>query len=171
MLFNGVAGVQLFNGVRAYELFPFISDANTTTKALGDSYFGSNGLTSQPRMGITKSDGTFSFDPNGNYKTINSYFVESGSYLKLKNLQIGYTFSNAALDKAKVKSARLFVMANNLFTITHYSGLDPEVGSSFSHAALSGYVGSSVGVTTRGLDGVSQYPQTRIYSAGIDINF
>jgi hypothetical protein len=62
-------------------------------------------------------------------------------------------------------------MANNLFTITKYSGLDPEVGSSFSHANLSGYVGNSVGVTTRGLDGVSQYPQNRIYSAGIDLNF
>ncbi len=171
MLFNGVAGVQLFNGVKAYELFPFQNDANVTTDALHDSYFGSNGLTSQPRMGVVQSNGTFAFDPNGNYKTVNSYFVESGSYLKLKNLQIGYTFSNSTLDKIKVKSARLFFMANNLFTITKYSGLDPEVGSGFSHEAVSGYVGNSVGVTTRGLDGVSQYPQTRIYSAGLDLTF
>jgi hypothetical protein len=62
-------------------------------------------------------------------------------------------------------------MANNLFTITKYTGLDPEVGSGFSRAAATGYVGTSVGVTTRGLDGVPQYPQTRIYSAGIDLNF
>jgi hypothetical protein len=75
------------------------------------------------------------------------------------------------MEKLKMKGARIFVMANNLFTITKYSGLDPEVGSSFSHANLSGYVGNSVGVTTRGLDGVSQYPQNRIYSAGIDLNF
>jgi TonB-dependent starch-binding outer membrane protein SusC len=171
MLFNGVAGVQLFNGVKAYELFPFQNDANVTADALHDSYFGSNGLTSQPRMGMVQPNGTFAFDPNGNYKTVNSYFVENGSYVKLKNLQIGYTFSNSALDRIKVKSARLFFMANNLFTITKYSGLDPEVGSSFSHEAVSGYVGNSVGVTTRGLDGVSQYPQTRIYSAGLDITF
>ncbi|HXB07540.1 MAG TPA: hypothetical protein VNW04_10500, partial [Puia sp.] len=95
----------------------------------------------------------------------------SGAYVKLKNVQLGYTFADALLQKAKIKSARIFVMANNLFTITHYSGLDPEVGSGFSHASLSGYVGNSIGVTTRGLDGVSQYPQTRIYSAGIDLNF
>lgn len=171
MLFNGVAGVQLFNGVKAYELFPFQNDANVTTQALHDSYFGSNGLTSQPRMGVVQTNGTFSFDPNGNYKTVNSYFVESGSYVKLKNLQVGYTFSNDMLNRVKIKSARLFFMANNLFTITKYSGLDPEVGSGFSHEAVSGYVGNSVGVTTRGLDGVSQYPQTRIYSAGLDINF
>jgi hypothetical protein len=62
-------------------------------------------------------------------------------------------------------------MANNLFTITHYSGLDPEVGSAFSQASMNGFVGTTVGVTTRGLDAVSQYPQTRIYSAGIDFNF
>ena len=171
LLFNGVAGVDLFNGVKAYEQFPFVSDANVTTAALKDSYFGSNGLTSQPRMGFVKPDQTFSYDPNGNYTKVNSYFVESGSYLKLKNLQIGYSFSNTLMEKLKMKGARIFVMANNLFTITKYSGLDPEVGSSFSHANLSGYVGNSVGVTTRGLDGVSQYPQNRIYSAGIDLNF
>jgi hypothetical protein len=122
-------------------------------------------------MGVVQTNGTFAFDPNGNYKTVNSYFVENGSYVKLKNLQVGYTFSNSTLDKVHVKSARLFFMANNLFTITKYSGLDPEVGSGFSHEAVSGYVGNSVGVTTRGLDGVSQYPQTRIYSAGLDITF
>ena len=62
-------------------------------------------------------------------------------------------------------------MANNLFTITKYSGLDPEVGSAFSGAAQTGTVGSAVGVTTRGIDLVPQYPQTRIYTAGLDVNF
>jgi len=171
LLFNGVNGVDLFNGVKPYKLFPFVSDANVTTDALNDSYFGSNGLTSQPRMGISNPDGTFTYDPNGNYTKVNSYFVENGSYLKLKNLQIGYSFGGNFLERIKVKGARVFVMANNLFTITKYSGLDPEVGSGFSHQALSGYVGGAVGVTTRGLDGVSQYPQNRIYSAGIDLNF
>lgn len=171
LLFNGVAGVKLFNGVKSYEQAPFISDANTTTAALHDSYFGSNGLTGQPRMGITNPNGTFTPDPNGNYSNPSSYFVENGSYIKLKNLQIGYSFSNAAMEKIKIKSARIFVMGNNLLTITKYSGLDPEIGSAYSQAAQSGYVGGAVGVTTRGLDAVSQYPQTRIYSAGIDVNF
>ena len=62
-------------------------------------------------------------------------------------------------------------MGTNLLTITKYSGLDPEVGSAYSQAATSGYVGAAIGVTTRGLDAVSQYPQTRIYSAGIDVTF
>ncbi|HVW61530.1 MAG TPA: TonB-dependent receptor [Puia sp.] len=171
LLFNGVAGVDIYNGVKAYEMYPFISDATTTTKVWGNSFLGSNGLTGQPRMGFVKPDGSYGFDPNGNYSSVNSYFVESGSYLKLKNLQIGYTFSNEILGKAGMKSARIFVMANNLFTITKYSGVDPEIGSSFSHQAVMGFVGTGVGVTTRGLDAVSQYPQTRIFSAGLDLNF
>ncbi|MDB5133786.1 MAG: TonB-dependent receptor [Mucilaginibacter sp.] len=162
MLFNGVMGVQLFNGVKAYEESLF-SDGNTTSKVFGDSYLGSNGLTSQPRLGLAQNGG-FTLDPNQNYSSVNSYFVENGSYLKLKNLQFGYTFSNGILRRLSIKSARVYVMANNVFTITKYTGLDPELGSSFTP---SGY-GT---VTTQGIDGVTNYPQTRIYSAGLDLTF
>lgn len=162
-LFTGVAGVDLFNGVKAYEMRPF-SDGNTSPKVWGASFLNGNGVTKQPRLGVVEQDGRFTLDPNGNYSSVNSYFVESGDYLKLKNLQLGYTFSGDVLKKIKVKSARIFVMGTNLFTITNYSGLDPELGASFSP---SGYAG----VTSRGIDVVSQYPQTRIYSFGIDVNF
>lgn len=162
LLFNGVAGVDIFNGIKAYEMYPF-ADGNTSPKVFGASFLGSNGLTDQPRIGI-QNGANFNLDPNQNYTSVNSYFVEKGDYLKLKNLQIGYTFSNNLLNRIKVKSARVFVMGNNLFTITKYSGLDPELGSAFSQA---GYAGP----TTRGIDAVSQYPQTRIYSVGLDLNF
>ncbi|MDB5112265.1 MAG: TonB-dependent receptor plug [Mucilaginibacter sp.] len=162
LLFNGVAGVQLFNGVKAYEQYPF-SDGNTTSKVFGNSFLGSNGLTSQPRLGIAQNGG-FTLDPNQNYTSVNSYFVESGNYLKLKNVQLGYTFANKLLQKVSVKSARIFVMANNVFVITKYSGLDPELGSSFTP---SGY-GS---VTSQGIDAVTNYPQTKIYSVGLDLTF
>jgi TonB-linked SusC/RagA family outer membrane protein len=161
MLFNGVAGVQLFNGVKAYEEYPF-ADGNTTSKVFNDSFLGANGLTSQPRLGVA-SGGGFALDPNQNFTSVNSYFVENGDYLKLKNLQLGYTFSNGILNKINVKSARLFIMANNVFTITKYSGLDPELGNSFSP---SGYK-----VTTNGVDAVTNYPQVRIYSLGLDVSF
>jgi TonB-linked SusC/RagA family outer membrane protein len=162
-LFTGVAGVDLFNGVKAYEMRPF-SDGNTSPKVWGASFLNGNGLTDQPRLGVVQTNGNFTMDPNGNYSSVNSYFVESGNYLKLKNLQIGYTFSGDMLKKIKVKSARIFAMGTNLFTITNYTGLDPELGASFSP---SGYAG----VTSRGIDVVSQYPQTKIYSFGIDVNF
>jgi len=163
LLFNGVQGVQLFNGVKSYEQFLF-ADGNTTSQIFNDSYLGTNGLTSQPRLGIKNPDGSFTLDPNKNYQSVNSYFVENGSYLKLKNAQLGYTFSSSTLQTVKIKSLRVFIMANNLFTITKYKGLDPELASAVSSQ---GYVG----VTTRGLDQVSQYPQTRIYSMGVDVNF
>ncbi len=162
MLFNGVAGVQLYNGVEAYEEYPF-SDGNTTSKVFGDSFLGSNGLTSQPRLGVAQNGG-FTLDPNQNFTSVNSYFVQSGAYLKLKNLQLGYTFSNSLLQKINVKTARLFVMTNNVFTITKYKGLDPELGSAFSS---SGY-----GTTTaQGIDAVTNYPQIKLYSVGLDVNF
>ncbi|TDQ06591.1 SusC/RagA family TonB-linked outer membrane protein [Pedobacter metabolipauper] len=162
-LFNGVAGVDLFNGVKAYEMRPF-ADGNTSPKVWGASFLAGNGLTDQPRLGVANPNGSFTLDPNGNYSSVNSYFVEKGDYLKLKNLQIGYTFSNTLLQKIKVNKARIFVMGNNLFTITKYSGLDPELGASYSPAGFSN-------VTTRGIDVVSQYPQTKIYSVGIDVTF
>jgi TonB-linked SusC/RagA family outer membrane protein len=163
LLFNGVQGIDLFNGVKAYEQFPF-SDGNTTSQVFNASYLGSNGLTSQPRLGVKNPDGSFTLDPNKNYQTVSSYFVENGSYLKLKNAQLGYTFSNSVLTRLKIKSARVFIMGNNLFTITKYSGLDPELGFAASQMGYSG-------ATTRGVDAVSQYPQTRIYSIGLDVNF
>ncbi|RFM28213.1 SusC/RagA family TonB-linked outer membrane protein [Deminuibacter soli] len=147
MLFSGVAGVDLFNGVKAYAQFPF-ADGNTTSQVFNASFLGSNQVTSQPRIDNN--------DPNGNYAKSSSYFVESGSYLKMKNLQIGYTFTGNWMKKLSVKAARLYVMGNNLFTITKYSGIDPELAGP---------------VTSRGIDATWQYPHARIYSAGLDITF
>lgn len=163
LLFNGVQGVQLFDGVEAYEESLF-ADGNTTTKVFNDSFLGSNGLTSQPRLIGTTASGAQALDPNTNYSSVNSYFVQNGSYLKLKNVQLGYTFNGLFLQHIGVKKARLFVMANNVFTITKYKGLDPELGSAYTP---SGYGN----VTTQGIDAVTNYPQTKIYSAGLDVTF
>jgi TonB-linked SusC/RagA family outer membrane protein len=57
-----------------------------------------------------------------------SYYIEDGSYLRLKNLQLGYTVPESILSKAKIKSLRLYVQGVNLLTFTKYSGMDPELG-------------------------------------------
>jgi TonB-dependent starch-binding outer membrane protein SusC len=57
-----------------------------------------------------------------------SYYIEDGSYLRLKNLQVGYTFPKNMTDKIKIRSLRMYLQAVNLFTLTKYSGLDPEIG-------------------------------------------
>jgi TonB-linked SusC/RagA family outer membrane protein len=59
-----------------------------------------------------------------------SYYIENGSYLRLKNLQLGYTLPESITGKIKIKSLRIYLQAVNLFTLTKYSGLDPELGGS-----------------------------------------
>lgn len=58
----------------------------------------------------------------------NSYFIENGSYLRLKNIQVGYTFRSSLLNKISIQNMRVYAQAANLFTITKYSGIDPEIG-------------------------------------------
>jgi TonB-linked SusC/RagA family outer membrane protein len=158
-LFHGVQGVDIFNGVAPYSegLFLNNGNSNTTSKVFGASNLGTNGVTGQPELGPNATD------PNGNYKHASSYFVENGSYLKLQNLQIGYTFATKLLSHAKIRNARLYVMGNNLFTITKYTGLDPELGSQD--------VSTNKGTTNRGIDGVYKYPTARSYSVGLDLSF
>lgn len=93
-------------------------------------------------------------DPNNNLRS-SSYYVESGSYLRLKSIQIGYTYPRPignALEKI-----RIYVAAQNLFTFTKYQGFDPEIGSP----------GSSL---TIGTD-EGYYPQPRIITAGLSLKF
>jgi hypothetical protein len=67
--------------------------------------------------------------PNFSTNTQNSsYYVEDGSYLRLRSLQFGYTFNEKILSKVRISSLRLYIQAVNLFTLTKYSGLDPEIG-------------------------------------------
>jgi len=179
LLFNGVAGVDLYNGVRPYAQFPF-SDGNTTSQVFGASFLGDNQLTGQPRIGVLTpgvggAPATFAADPNHNYSNVSSYFVENGSYLKLKNVQLGYNLASSLFSHTPlVKSARIFVMANNVFTLTKYSGIDPEIGggTTGNFSNLGGNPSAPYSsVTTRGIDAPLQYPHVRIYSAGVDFTF
>ncbi|MEO6670144.1 MAG: SusC/RagA family TonB-linked outer membrane protein, partial [Ferruginibacter sp.] len=165
LLFNGVSGVDIFNGVAPYAQSLW-SDGNTTSDVFNASYLGTNGLTSQPRIGELAANGiSFTPDANDNYRVANSYFVEKGSYLKLKNIQLGYNLPSKLLSRAAIKGLRIFVMANNVFTITKYSGIDPEIGSQNL-----GFNGNG-GTTNRGIDSPYKYPSTRIYSFGLNLSF
>lgn len=96
-------------------------------------------------------------DSNMNYKRPSSFFVEDGSYLRCKLLQIGYT-----LPKKWTKNfgLRLSFSAQNPFTITKYSGMDPEAAS----------LGTDGKVTESGIDWAG-YPNPRTYLFGLNINF
>ena len=86
----------------------------------------------------------------------NSYFVEDGSYFRLKNLQLGYTLPSAISDKVRMESLRIYVQGTNLLTITDYEGYDPEIIS---------YDNLSLGVDRR------IYPVSKVLTIGTNIRF
>ena len=63
---------------------------------------------------------------SNNEHEVSEFYIENGSYIKLKSLTLGYTLPKAALDKMKMRHARIYFQAQNLFTITGYTGADPE---------------------------------------------
>ena len=100
-------------------------------------------------------------DPNNNIRP-SSYYIENGSYVRLKNLKVGYQLPKNILSLLNVQNAYLYLQATNLFTITSYDGIDPEVG-------LQSYTSSS-----RNLDmGIDRgiYPLSRSYTFGVNVSF
>jgi len=102
-------------------------------------------------------------DPNGNTRPSDVY-VEDGSFLKLKNLQIGYTLPVSLAKSIALSRIRLYVSAQNLFVITKYTGLDPEIGQ------VADPGNGSRSVTTSGID-VGTYPSSRFYTLGLNVTF
>ena len=107
----------------------------------------------------TKTPHTSIQDPNDNDR-ISDRYVEDGSYLRIKNITLGYTFPKALLSKAKIENLRVYVNIQNLYTFTKYSGYDPEVGASTQ---------DSSGLTY-GIDN-GRYPSPAMYSFGLNITF
>ena len=87
---------------------------------------------------------------------MSDWYVENGSYVRLKNLTIGYTLPSEWTKKITINNLRFFVAAQNLFTITGYSGLDPEIGE-INNSPL--YKGCDMGF----------YPQPRTFMFGLSL--
>jgi TonB-linked SusC/RagA family outer membrane protein len=138
-IFN-MTNVQLNNG-----------DANTTRDYFNNAWTTSNTDTDQPRVG------------NNSNREISSRFVEDGSYLRLKNVALGYNLPTTFTEKLRVGGIRLSVSGQNLLTFTKYSGLDPEVnffGSSGNNNTSSN--------TVQGFD-FGNYPTVRSFNFNINI--
>lgn len=165
-VFQGAAGFQIYNAVKAYTQ-TFATDGNTTMDIYKCSFFGDNGLTDQPRCGMISDSGAWVGDPSKNYSTINSFWVEDGDYLKCKNLVFGYTLPENITRKAYIQKLRVYFSASNLFTITKYSGIDPEISGTSTQA--SNLAGTSM--TARGVDTYNRYIPSRLFSFGLDLTF
>ena len=98
-------------------------------------------------------------DPNDNDR-LSTRYIEDGSYLRIKNLTLGYTFPKKWMDKIKFDNIRVYCNIQNLYTFTKYSGYDPEVGASTQDS--SGYA--------YGVDN-GRYPSPTTYSFGVSLSF
>jgi TonB-dependent starch-binding outer membrane protein SusC len=144
----GVFGNTVFNGVRqvldGYQNTNFRSDINPWTPE--------NRNTTDPRIGVATNDPALT--ENAIFSS--DRWLESGSYVRIRNLEIGYALPTPLLNRVGVNMARVFISGQNLLTFTRYSGLDPDV--------------TGAGLLERGFD-AGNWPTSRVYSAGINFGF
>ncbi|MBQ0136902.1 MAG: TonB-dependent receptor [Bacteroidales bacterium] len=160
-VFSGAFGFDIMNLMKPYTNM-FSSD-NTTKNIFHTSCFGDGNttVTSDPRVGYIDNNGSMIGDgaANKNYSTVSSYLLEKGDYFKLKNLSIGYTLPSKWTKKAYMEKVRFYFSAQNVFTITKYSGNDPEIGR---------YSGDRL---LWNVDSQYRYLPNRLFSFGLDIMF
>ena len=143
--FQGVAGNKIYNATRL-ELEDVTRGTNYLSATL-DYWTPENQDASVPRL--------IWADPNRNSRPESNRCLENGSYFRLRSLQVGYTFPNAWFH-GLIQKARVYFNAENLFTITSYSGYTPDV--------------NSTDVYSRGLDEFI-YPSNRTFMFGLNVTF
>lgn len=137
---QGSAGSKIFQGLRRLD----IGNGNFQTKVLG-RWTGDGTTNEHPRVTLA--------DPNGNYSRMSDFYLEKGDYTRMKLVQLGYTLPARISSKITASRIRFYLTAENLFTLTGYTGYDPEIG------------GMVLGID-RGV-----YPQARSIIGGIQVQF
>ncbi|MES2775675.1 MAG: TonB-dependent receptor [Bacteroidota bacterium] len=151
VFFQGVQGNKIYNATRVISE-GMIRFFNAGTQVL-NAWTPTNTNTNIPRA--------ISADPNQNART-STRFLEDGSFLRMKNIMLGYNVSGSALQsltKGTVKNIRIYVSAQNILTFTKYTGYDPEVGNRTPNSNL-----------TSGID-FAVYPQPKAFQVGIQAGF
>ena len=140
-------GNEIFNFSKWFtDFYPSFPGA-AVSERVTESWTPGSGINDQP---IFENVSNFSTN-----NTINSFYVEDGSYLRMRHITLGYTLPDQAFDGV-FSRARVYVSANNIFTITGYKGLDPQVGGEAD--------------TNFGID-IGNYPVTRAFNFGIGLGF
>ena len=145
--FYGTFGNDIFNKTKG--LYSGVSGQNVWAGTLQKAWHGEGTSNDIPRLSYN--------DLNQNYTRVSSFFVEDGSYMRCKLLQVGYTLPKKWLNGTEL---RLSLSAQNPFTITSYSGMDPERPQ----------IGKDGSVIETGIDGIA-YPNPRTFLFGIDLKF
>ena len=138
---QGVQGNDVYNLNRYITESALYSTTNGTTRILG-RWTGPGTSNDVPRA--------INGDPNNNLR-VSTHYIEDGSYVRLKNLTFGYTLPRSIMSRVSANQIRVYFTAQNLLTLTRYTGYDPEVSAS----------GVDLGI----------YPQTRVLMGGLNIGF
>lgn len=141
-------GNDIFNGTRQYAEAMKFGTSDNQLATIKDRWQKPGDVTYVPR-----TDGKYNLFP------LSSHYIEDGSYLRVKQVTLGYNFSGSMLGKTNIlQRARIYVQAQNLFTFTPYSGMDPEVNY------------SGVGTIVSGTDFFT-FPQVRTFTVGVSLGF
>lgn len=141
MNWQGVADRDIYNDTKQ-NLENMTADWNSTSD-VWNAWSPTNTGASQPRLG----------NATHNYQLKNSYMVEDGSYLRLKNIQLGYNFGKSVVSKLRLSNLKVYIGMENALTFTKFKGFDPEFISTNNYI--------------QGVYNLNQYPQSRSFSFGI----
>jgi TonB-linked SusC/RagA family outer membrane protein len=156
LYFYGSYGNKILNYVES-NLESLARRGGVGSENVNEVYFNNHWTPTNPSDRYARAVGT-----GGDNSSLNnvpsSVWVEDGSFLKLKNLSIGYTLPASLLNKYSISRVRVYVSSQNLFVITSYSGLDPEIGIQGGNA------------TQNGVDN-GTYPSSRYFTFGLNVTF
>jgi TonB-linked SusC/RagA family outer membrane protein len=149
MFFVGSYGNEIVNSMRQSLYNSKMFETNISRDMALNSWTPQNPNSNIPRLNAA--------DLNNNTENFSDLYVEDGSYIRMKNIQLGYTLPSESTKRFGVKNFRIYTSIDNLLTFTKYSGLDPEMFGLYGNPFY------------YGVDMVN-YPQPIIYSFGININ-
>lgn len=141
-LIQGASDYKVFNGVKFTTLRP-IQGYNMLNDVL-DAWSETNTGSDIPKISLS--------DENNNFGTTSDWYLEDASYIRLKNVTLGYNLPEDLVSKLHLSSARIYLSADNLLTITDYSGFDPEV------------------ISDQGID-MGKYPLPKTFIVGLSVKF
>ncbi len=151
-------GNEIYNYTKYYtDMRVFVG--GVSTRVLNDSWTPTNQNASLPLLAPGTANGFTSFTSS----TSNNYYVEDGSYLRAKTLQLGYTLPKSLTNKIKLSNVRVYVQGQNLFTVTGYKGSDPDLSliSRDPFGARDFYLGVDLG----------GFPNPKQYMFGLNVTF
>ncbi len=147
---QGVQGNKIFNYVRYWTDFPTF-DGNRSRRMLEDSWRPGKTNALLPQL---RSNDVISSNPS-------TYYLENGSYLRMKNVQLSYKLPASLIKRVGIEQLQVYLQAQNLFTITKYTGLDPEINLRAYSPNNDRHMGVDEGA----------YPTSKVYLIGANLTF